>query len=748
MKMKRIKKTLRISASYLLSAIQVTSDGLSSARQIVDFTPEAWAKYASCGGSIVEGEIYRKNIDEGFSKLSLLSKESFWKYLIIQKFETNLEIIERCEKDLRKDLHSFLTTIQVNPERLIDLNDQIALFEQDTPLTGKKLADLITCFNKLEKVNNGTSTYIVNTDIEQFKILQEQFVALIKEKEDRDCAFLISYKANQTFLAKAKSLDRKLSDNEKEVIEQAEIRLKILRKSLVENVPLKKESTLTDISPILLKQLEKEFSAAKIKLWLLRFGMLFSLLVATAVGVFTFYTFPATLISLGLLTSTTVLSAIVWPLAIFTAIAYGILIYNTITDLIINETLTQWWKNIKQEAAQSNDKQHLLKYLSLIAWKTLSKFFSKIIDWFKRKPKESCFSYGLRIVLSLAVISFGIIAALTTGYTAFTQLQKCVTLAVCVITALPLFLGDLLFILKNSFDSIALLIGISFSNLFNPIKAWWKKLKAQLQTENYLQLALHLVRLPLMFLLSVFKLSVFLYHIIFSSVASDRFFNFSFALTVFFAAGSELLTDICPLFGKAEGEEHDHDHGGIFNWLAKLIFIVPTTLLGVFNWLLSQLNRFSSNPTLKVLTFSEAILKEWHQFDIRHIHPEESNVNEVLAIGKETQLPREIALGKAIEICNKQIKRLGDGVFKSKAEKNKTLIFTKCKEKLDVASQNRTEIKSIEELINPSEKNILAKHRHLTFFTKQTTSERKLDKIKNLVINDNTRQAGQTLCAA
>ena len=117
----KINKFLKSGFSYLLSGTQVAFDGLSSARQIVDFTPAPWAKYAACGATIVEGEIYRKNIVEGFSRFSLLSKKSLWKYLVIEKFESDLQKNNSDEKKLKENIINFLTEINDVYQRKVSI---------------------------------------------------------------------------------------------------------------------------------------------------------------------------------------------------------------------------------------------------------------------------------------------------------------------------------------------------------------------------------------------------------------------------------------------------------------------------------------------------------------------------------------------------------------------------------------------------------------------------------------------------
>lgn len=745
--MKKINNFLKSGFSYLLSGTQVAFDGLSSARQIVDFTSASWAKYTACGATIVEGEIYRKNIVEGFNRFSLLSKKSLWEYLIIEKIESDLQINNIREKKLRENIIKFFIEILNCADGKYQLNDQEEQFILDykskkkfSAITANDKNEIYKFFKKLEEDRAQSAKFIFSHHIAEFEKLNVEYDELIEARKIR-CPFLISYNTSLEFFKQNKSSHENASQ-----IERAKKDLKLFRKQLVKSV-IEPEGCqfLIDsekLSPVLIDELKQEVSKKAIKLWFLRFGMLFSLGVGLCTGIITWYTFPVVLTGLGL--SLTIASAIIWPLAILAAISYTILIYNTITDLILNETLSKWWKELNLEIERAYGQPHILKYCSLVIGKSLSQFFGKLINWFKFQKQENYFSYVLRMILSAAVLIFGIIASLTTGYTAFIQLQGYVSFSICIITALPLMLSDLLFTLKNSFDTLGLLTGISINNLFNPVKEFYQDFKSQLTKENYLQCSLHLLRLPLKLMLSILKLLIFLSHVIFASVASDRFFNFPCWLTVLFAAGSELLTDICPLFGNKHDEHHDHDHGGIFNLINKIIFIIPATLLGIVNCLFSQLNRWIGSDFL-ILGFKEAIKQEWEQFGIIHRH--EHLANETSSLNAANQkLLKEVVMQKAIHMCDKQINRLNKGFFKSSVAQEKIVIFEAYKEKLKQSNpadcNNHT-------LLEDGKRAKLAQHR---FFKKKgkTESMRKLEKIETLIspyiVNDNNHVLANGFC--
>lgn len=750
-----MKRAIKNISSTLFSAVQVVVDGLSSARQIVDFTSVPWVKYASCCGGLVEGEIYRKNIVEAYEKFDWLGRKALLDYLIIRQFENELEEILKIEKEFIGDLKSFCNELTGNRELKLDPN---LFVEGRLSLYGSHLSienNLVNLREYLFTTESPTSVLA-----KKFGNLEKEFITL---QSDYSYVFVKSYTANSAFLQ-----DNAFSETEKAIQEQEEAkkRLKILREIVIDRVLDTEKKDLArndpgadddknritdrvfqkiydDINPFLIQKLQEKLFGSTLKLWFLRFGSLFSVATGIATGIVTFYTFPIVLTGLGLSLSLTALSAIMWPLAILAAVSYGILIYNTLSDLIINERLTTWWHALKAEIKDEYGRPHVFKTALLIIGKTLAQFFIKLVNWLKLQPGESYFIFSVRISLSLLVLVCGVISALTVGYTAFVQLQSYVSFAVCIMTALPLLFSDLIFSLKNSFDSINLLTGFSLSNLKDPIAACWHKFLEQLSTENYLQVALHIFRLPFKLLLTVFKLAIFLLHVFFISVASDRFFSFPCWLTLLFTMGSELLTDLCPLFGKNKNTEHahDHEHGGLFNWIAKLIFILPATAIGILNSLFSQVNRWSANDERRVLSPWAAIQQEWYQFDIRHTHREQEN-EAVMAIAQEMQmqLPKFVVFQKAIKICDKQIKRLNNSFFKTNEAEEKKTIFSDYKESLKMAYKTSG---SGVPIIEENKKTVLAQSRF--FRCSETTSIRKINKIYQLFkINDDIHSVTST----
>ncbi|WP_342227578.1 hypothetical protein [Rickettsiella endosymbiont of Rhagonycha lignosa] len=770
------RKAIKTAIGWLLAGAQVAADGLTSARQIADLAPTpyvGYARYAACGATIVEGEIYRKNIIEGFSRFSLLSEKTLWQYLIIEKFEDDLVLIEQYEKEIKNNLYDFFVDINkkyklkkiVNDEDIfqeidydkntllskykkfhkkenpsIDVENQQKIEEHS--IDAKNQQEIKEYFSNFKLRRDGTPSYVEPEDELRFLNLEKNLKKLVFLKTS---FFVASYVANQHFIKQVKLCHKKKSET-KEVKARLKLLKKLLIKSVVEPKSCELLNNAENLSEDFINELKEEVSKKVIKLWPLRFGMLFSLGVGLCLGVITFYTFPAVLIALGL--STTIASVVIWPLAILAAISYAILIYNTSTDLILNETLSTWWRELNKEIEQTyNGRPNILKYICLVIGKSFAQFFNKLINWFKLKEQETFCTYAVRMVLSFMALACGLIVAGATGFTAFIQLKQYVNVTLCTIATLSFMSSELLFILKNSFQTVGLLAEGSINNLFKPFIKSYKNLVTQLVTqmpnENYLQHLLHLLRIPLKIVLSIFKLLIFGTHVFFTGVASDRFFNLPCLLMVGISALSELMTDVSQLFSNKQADHHDHDHGGIFNWIGKIIFIIPATILGILNCLFSQLNRCTSTETSS-LGLLEAIKQEWHQFDIKHVHEHlADNVSELNESGSARTLPKAVAIQKAINICKDEIGRLS--IVNSDSAQEKVVILKAYMEKLK--QNNQTDSNNNITLEN-EKRTTLGKHRFLTtlgehsFFKRgKTESMSKIEEIETLIspymVNDN-----------
>jgi len=756
----RFIKNFTVVSSYVLSVGKVFFDGFICVVQTGDLFPSySWIKIPAFFANLTEGEIYRQNLIGGFSFLPFITQKNLSKYLVIRALENLLQEHTESERELREKLFLFLNKIKADDiwseEEKKALNHDISQLtaQESQDLNKEKLESFFsnyeTLSNTKQVADESTITTLATRALE-FNALKQAFQVWSTQHYALTCSWICCYQANQAVLQHTSNAKAKA---------QAEARLKLLMHALMVgiyspyNVALlmgkrvsfectdellnehseTTHSNFLDIPPAVITSLQKVLSHTQTKLWLLRVAVFISILSATATVVSAIYIFPAVLIAT--LSAVPVLlpfiPVIVWIIAIFAGIAYGILIYNTLAKLIINETITTWWAALQQELG--HDTRHPLKYLGLVVWKVLSQLFYTVVHWMQRKPNESYLRWFFRLFLSVLIVAVGIMATLAGGYTTFIQLHSYVNLAVCIVTVLGLSLSDLLFTLTNSFDAIPYLTNIApIKRLSSGVSAWWQKLITQIRTENCLQWSLFVLRLPLILAHNLLKLAIFLCHIFFTGVSSDKFFNIPRPVVMCFAAFTELFTDLFPLFGENEAVEH-HDHGGLFACLGIVIFITPATLLGTCNWLFSQLNRCYSNSTTsattpKVLTIREAILQEWQQFGIWHKHHvPENNTPSSLTL-TNTSISTKIIQRETSLICEKEIKRLEGGFFHPQAKQEKAEIFKKIKEKL--ATNPSPDAK----LISDDEYNKLNKHRHcILFHSSSTKSQVRFEKIQRVL---------------
>lgn len=710
--------------SRVLGFSQVLFDAFATLRQIVDFTPNLFIKGMAGFASTVEGEIYLIYIYQGLGLFNLLIKKALFNYLVIKAFEDILISIEDSEKNFIKEISDFFSHVEnIRDKDVQSLLEKIAQIKKgsDSGINEQLVTAAFEEYNQICK--------------DQLDIYKERFESLKtrfdKIKEDNKEYLTAIYKATLANLKNATSAG--LDTEAKGKLEEKLKKLQKILVSLVHNAQNGVPVSDTYISPDRLKALQEAASEVNKKLWALRLSMLFGGIAGVASGVVTFYTFPAVFLSLGLFIGMPqLLMATVCLLTILTVISYGILIYNSAANLILNEKLSKWWKNLNNKIG---NKYHPFLYIILVVAETLYHIVKNIINWLGKNSDENIFSYLLRIILVLAILIFTGMASVTVAYTIFTLLAPYVNVTICVLVALFVTSGDLLFNLQNSLNAITLFHGLSLNKFIDSIKQRLNNLQAQSQQENYLQIGLNLIRLPLEILRKLFMSAILLVHAAASAVATDKFPGCANWVGFLINLIMEYLTDFAAIFGKKEvGNDrdhgHDHDHGGIINSIAKIIFFGPATLLGISNYLLSQLNRLSSNPQLKVLGFAEAIKMDWHKFDILHLHVDKKadyqQQDNNFGDKEEKALDNIIPIKKAINLCDREIKRLRHPFFSNELAARKLTIFANWRTNLEVIgteiSAGTVQEKRISDLLKKAEDEDTSKtlkiHRYSSLFNR------------------------------
>ncbi len=242
----------------------------------------------------------------------------------------------------------------------------------------------------------------------------------------------------------------------------------------------------------------------------------------------------------GIVITGAAMSASVIGLAVVGAIGYTLLVHNTITDMIQNETLQKW----AVETAV----------------------------FFKRKPGETNFNYGRRLVLGAVgvglVVGMAIFATVATagtwwqaakfgakmipGIRNFANTFGIVTFILTLITTLP-------FNVVNSLKSLKELANTS-------IHIAWHYLKNEVQKyrkmENTVQF-LNPVRLLILLITFPFKTLTFVGHLISMGVMGNELKGVNRFVTTALCTASEASADYCMIFPGHQHEHHDeNEHHG------------------------------------------------------------------------------------------------------------------------------------------------------------------------------------------
>ena len=240
--------------------------------------------------------------------------------------------------------------------------------------------------------------------------------------------------------------------------------------------------------------------------------------------------------------------------AVFSGLAYGLLTYNSLVDMINNDTLTKWYQKIKLDLRENFGLRSIamasaalaLTALSLVmtictagTWWTIIKETPRVFSWMKHVPN--------------------------------------VITAACM----PFFLGlsSLIFnventaeTLENIDDSIKNTSGTQPSmlkNFINNCKNTWQK-ESMLQLINPFRILLKLSYTPL-------RIVLFIGHLLSIAVTSDRLPGMSESLSALLGFLQEGFTDVNyffdttqPSIAKSDRERlqqrldggHEHDHNG------------------------------------------------------------------------------------------------------------------------------------------------------------------------------------------
>ena len=423
---------------------------------------------------------------------------------------------------------------------------------------------------------------LLTPNAEKHLLFSELNKLLDRKNEDwvaDQCVFLKDY-FNQRKKYKALKIDPHAKDED---IKRAKDSLEELKVYFYQQITESSEGNsyisqeIKDISLI-------ELISARRSVWFLRFFWIISILIGIVSGFVTaFAVQEAITVGLALSLSTTVLSAIVWPVALFAAVGATFLLYYAITDIVKNDAI--------------------------------SKACSKTIDLFKRTPEESISAYLFRLLaLSLVVVgitSLTIFATLASGGTCWIVMQKGIKLlapklpvfvAYCASTILiPInFATDLIYGFSttlqtiNNCKSIFLDIFKGFKHPFEAVKLFCFNIRSKLifikQQETWAQF-FNPFRILAKLIISPLQSLVFLGHLISIGLTTDRFMNVPPPLVAGVCAISEGLQDLSFLTGESDDHQHSphadddgHDHGNLLQLPLQVILSPLLLLISIVYW--------------------------------------------------------------------------------------------------------------------------------------------------------------------
>lgn len=229
---------------------------------------------------------------------------------------------------------------------------------------------------------------------------------------------------------------------------------------------------------------------------------------------------------------------VIIPLAIIAGIAYGLLTFNTVTDMINNDTFRRWFQNLKSDFSKGLTVKNVIMGISV----------------------------------SLLVVLAVVLTVCTAG-TWWTIAQKAQPV-LSIMSKIPMFVmgiinpiiigsASLMFNIENTSHTLEHLrqklseLGKGFfSKLFASIKTWWLYIY---ETENPLQM-LNPFRLLVTLIYGPLKLCLFIAHVVSIGFTSDQVPNMPVWLSAILSAISEFAEDF--EYFLSHGEEDCHDHAG------------------------------------------------------------------------------------------------------------------------------------------------------------------------------------------
>ncbi len=251
-----------------------------------------------------------------------------------------------------------------------------------------------------------------------------------------------------------------------------------------------------------------------------------------------------TIIPLFAAMSITLWPILIIPMAAIAGAAYGLLSYNAITDMIADETLSEWLKYLGIMSRATNDASQ------------------------EHKPVDTVLSHITAWVLIVLALGLTICTA-GTWWTVvketrplFAWVAKVPRFIMGVINPIITGLSALVFNLQNTRESLEVILGM----IADAGKNFWYFIK--LIKEGYSELRKHEniaqvfnpFRILLFLTITPLRVLLFLGHLISIGVTADRIPGIPQKFAAFLGFISELFEDLHYFFGHEHAHEHHHEH--------------------------------------------------------------------------------------------------------------------------------------------------------------------------------------------
>ena len=298
----------------------------------------------------------------------------------------------------------------------------------------------------------------------------------------------------------------------------------------------------------------------------------------------------------------------VWPLAIVpmalvAGIAYGLLTYNTITDLITNDTLNKWYKKLRHDLSQGLTLRNV--FIATMAFVLT----------------------GLAVALTICTAGTWWTVA-NNARPLFSWMSKMPAFIMGIFNPVITGISAVFFNIQNSAESLEMLDEAThaktnvFKNMFQSIKKGFAHLR---DTENWLQM-LNPFRLILKLTITPLRILLFLGHLVSIALTADRMPGVPQIVAALIAIVSEGFEDAHYFIGQAPHqaksemttkellEEHlDSDSGhshdaDIPTRILKALVAPLYALAALWDYLTSKINH--SDKQRKVLDLKQAWNKQ------------------------------------------------------------------------------------------------------------------------------------------